>query len=522
MRDSLFRRYINIFISMLLLCTIMLGLAFLYFSAQNFSGDKQTTLQNAAGRARELALEDVYKSGDVYTFSPEMREDLKTIYETSSATVFFCDVNGNVLLCSEDECTHTQPIPSKALSAALKRGSYASAGYFDGVFHKRGGVFLYCVPVLDGETLIGYVCASTPITPIYTYLVNLGITFLASTGVMLVGSVLVIYYATKRLTQPLREMSTAAKSFGRGDFTARVQVEGDDEMAHLADAFNNMAESLSELERTRRSFIANVSHELRTPMTTIGGYIDGILDGTIPRSRENHYLEIASDEVKRLSRLTSSLLDLARMEEGGDKVALKNCNAWDVILSVLWNAERRINDKHIQITDLDVRPCYIKCDPDMFYQVVYNLLDNAIKFTPEKGVITVRVEPAGAVTVITVRNTGAGIAADELQHIFERFYKTDKSRCLDKTGTGLGLYIVKTLVGRMEGNIIAQSELNKYTEFVLTFITGTEEKGARQQKSPPVFSTRRPPEPKQTPAPKPVVKAEPWIVKFGKSFKRGK
>ncbi|MEA5050713.1 MAG: HAMP domain-containing sensor histidine kinase [Oscillospiraceae bacterium] len=523
MRDSLFRRYINIFISMLLLCTVMLGLAFLYFSAQNFSGDKQLSLQTAAEHGRDLALEGVVRSPDgVYSFDSSMSDGFRAIYDTSGTTVFFCDEQGNVLLCSEGAaCTHTQPMPAKMLALALKHGSYASAGYFDGVLKKTRGLFLYCVPVVDGDTVLGYVFASTPITPIYTYLINLGITFLASTGVMLVGSVLIIYYATKRLTQPLREMSNAARSFGKGDFSARVQVAGDDEMAHLADAFNNMAESLSELEKTRRSFIANVSHELRTPMTTIGGYIDGILDGTIPRSRENHYLQIASDEVKRLSRLTSSLLDIARMEEGNDKVALKNCNAWDIILSVLWNAERRINDKHIQVTDLDVRPAYIRCDPDMFYQVIYNLIDNAVKFTPDKGVLTVRVEPAGAVTVITVRNSGDGIAVDELQHVFERFYKTDKSRGLDKTGTGLGLYIVKTLVTRMDGSIAAQSELHKYTEFILTFTTGTEEKGARAQKSPPMFTTRQqetPPAPVREPAPRPKT----WLEKLGKPFKKGK
>lgn len=485
MRDNLFRRYIIIFAGMLLASTIILGMAFLYFSAQNFSIDKNETLRGAAEKAREVVCE----AGGL---GEEAAKVFKDIESTTGVTVFFTDANGNVLLCSEGEnCVHTN-IPKKAIEAAIKHGSYASADYFGGIAKRPGsGLYQFCCPVDMGGKTLGFVFAVSPITALYTFLLNLGITFLAAAGVMLIGSIIIVYYSTKRLTRPLREMSAAAKSFGSGDFSARVNVGGDDELANLASAFNNMAESLDELERTRRSFIANVSHELRTPMTTIGGYIDGILDGTIPRSHENHYLAIVSDEVKRLSRLTSSLLDISRLEEGQTKIVLKSSNAWDTILSVMWNAEKRINDRQIEVEDLDVKPAFVICDPDMLYQVVYNLIDNAIKFTPANGKLSVRVAPAANVTEIKIRNSGAGLSPEETQRIFERFYKTDKSRGLDRTGTGLGLYIVKTLVGRMDGAVSVASEQGKYTEFTVSLQTGAEVKGKQREQSVPVFSAAR-------------------------------
>lgn len=518
MRDNLFRRYINMFAGMLLACTILLGVAFLYFSAQNFTTDKQIMLENAAERARELITSDTTVEGSTLVVDDKLVTGFKTIFESSGATVFFADADGTVQFCSDGgDCIHKKfPVSKKVLELAVKKGKYESADYFEGVFTPNKGTYQYCVPVWgENDSVIGFVFAVTPIATLYAFLINLGITFLAAVGVMLICAVLIIYNTTKQLTKPLHEMSAAAKIFGSGDFSARVNVEGDDEIANLATAFNNMAESLSEFERTRTNFIANVSHELRTPMTTIGGYIDGILDGTIPRSRENHYLSIVSDEVKRLSRLTSSLLDITRLEDGAAKATLKTCNAWDVVLSVMWNAEKRIVDKQLEVTELEVSPCYIMCDPDMFYQVVYNLLDNAIKFTPKNGEITVKVEPAGSLTNISIRNTGGGVSNEELQHIFERFYKTDKSRGLDKMGTGLGLYIVKTLVGKMDGTIAASSELNKYTEFTLSFKTGAEEKGRQKNQNIPVFSTARP-------KVKIIPNKESWIDKLSRTIRRGK
>ena len=493
MRDSIFRRYVIIFVSTLVLSTMILGVALMLFSGQNFTADKQEHLRNAAEQARELVLQDLVRLPDGSVgVNADVEAGFKTIAQSSGAVVYLCDPAGNVVICSEgDKCGHTAPIPPQILEVILKRGSYSYAGYLDGVIKNTRGLYIHGVAVGGPEAVAGYVFASMPIMPLFSFLINLGITFLAAAGVMLIGAMLIIYTSTKRLTQPLREMSAAAKSFAAGDFSARVAaVAGNDEIAHLALAFNNMAESLDEQEKARRSFVGSVSHELRTPMTTIGGYIEGILDGTIPPEQQEHYLTIASDEVKRLSRLTASLLSITRMEEGATKVAVVNTDMWDTVLSVLWNAERRILDKGICLEDLAVKPAYVLADEDMLHQVVYNLVDNAIKFTPEGGNMSIKVEQNALETTLRVRNSGDGMDSEEMAHVFERFYKTDKSRSLDKTGTGLGLYIVKMLMDRMEGSISVRSELGEYTEFAVTLPTGAEDR--KKERDIPVFATPKP------------------------------
>ncbi len=520
MKDGLFRRYVVTFAMTLVMCTVLLGVSLLYFSAQNFTGDKETVLRNAAERAQQSAREGIAVTEIGYIADEKLVDEFTLINESTGATVFLTDAKGHLLLCTEGgNCTHSS-IPDKVLAIAARRGSYSSADYVNGFLHNKGS-YLYGLPVYADGLPVAYVFTSTPITPLMSFLLDLLITFLVSSGTMMICSSAIIFYATKRLTSPLQDISRAAEQFGSGDFSARVVVEGDDEIANVGTAFNNMADSLSKFEAQRRNFVASVSHDLRTPMTTIGGYIDGILDGTIPHAQQAHYLEIVSDEVKRLSRLTTSLLDLTRMEEGKLIASIVNYNAWDVLLSVMCSAERRFAEKNINIPDLDVCSRFVLCDSDMLYQVLYNLVDNAIKFTPDSGTITVGIEADSAKTYIRVRNTGDGIPLGELQSIFDRFYKADKSRGLDKTGTGLGLYIVKNLVQQMGGDIHAESVVGEYSEFILSLKTGVNEK-TKQQKIKLNAGSAKPARSKPAVSPKPVPKTpltKPSLTSFFKKDK---
>ena len=232
---------------------------------------------------------------------------------------------------------------------------------------------------------------------------------------------------------------------------------------------NSMAQSLSALEYSRRSFVANVSHELKTPMTTIGGFIDGILDGTISQDEEERYLKIVSNEVKRLARLVSSMLNLSKIEAGELSLNLKKVDISKLIFSTLLSFEQLINNKSIDIRGLDTMDSIkVNADEGLLGQVLYNLIDNAVKFTEEGGYIDVRTEKSHDITTVTIRNSGAGVPADEIERIFERFYKVDKSRGLDTKSTGLGLYIVKSIVEMHGGTVEASSELGKYTQFKFT------------------------------------------------------
>ena len=239
-----------------------------------------------------------------------------------------------------------------------------------------------------------------------------------------------------------------------------------DEIGELASAFNQMAETLAAGESMRRNFIANTSHELKTPMTTIAGFVDGILDGTIPEEKRNHYLKIVSQEVKRLSRLVKTMLDLSKIDSGEMKLRLTRFDLSNTVFVTLLSFEKAIEDKKIEIRGLETASSlFVDGDPDMIHQVLYNLLENAVKFTNVEGYIDIRLAETNDRVTVTIKNSGPGIPADEVAMIFDRFYKTDKSRSQDKNGMGLGLYIVRTIIRLHGGEISVSSVENEFCQF---------------------------------------------------------
>ena len=290
--------------------------------------------------------------------------------------------------------------------------------------------------------------------------------FLIAALISLAVTLLLVGAFAYRQVLPLRQLSAAARAFGSGDFSVRVPVTRDDELGELAVSFNAMANSLAMSEGSSRSFVANVSHELKTPMTTIAGFIDGILDGTIPKEEQDKYLTVVSNEIKRLSRLVRSMLDLSRIDNGELKLNMDTFDITDTIVTTLLTFEQPIDERHIEVRGLeDSRSTLVCGDRDLLHQVVYNLIENAVKFTPEGGWIRVQVSDGIDRTTVVIENSGPGIDAEELPRIFERFYKTDKSRSVDRKGMGLGLYIVKTVLQRHGGDISVSSTPGELTHF---------------------------------------------------------
>jgi signal transduction histidine kinase len=275
---------------------------------------------------------------------------------------------------------------------------------------------------------------------------------------------------TLRLTRPLQEMSDVTYKFAHGEFDARVKgyEERNDEIGELAHAFNAMAESLGKAEARRSEFVANISHELKTPMTTIAGFADGILDGTIPPERERDSLQIISSETRRLSRLVRRMMDLSRLQASENVAAQEQFDVSEVMLRVLVSLENKITGRDLDVdAKLPELPVVVWGDPDAITQVCYNLLDNAIKFSTRGTTLGVRIITKGGKAHISVRNQGETIPPDQLTLIFDRFHKTDSSRSEDREGMGLGLYIVKTILNNHKENITVTSE-GGITEFTFT------------------------------------------------------
>ena len=271
-----------------------------------------------------------------------------------------------------------------------------------------------------------------------------------------------------KMVRPLREMAEAARCFGSGDFSRRVPVTSDDEIGELAVAFNNMAASLSSSEGTRRSFIANVSHELKTPMTTIAGFIDGILDGTIPPEQEKEYLRIISDEARRLSRLVRRMLEVSQLQSRDLTRTKAPFDVCESMRRVLISMEKKITDRGLDVdADIPDSGIMVLGDNDLITQVIYNLLENATKFARAGSTLYLGLAVTNGRAVVSVRNEGDTIPAEEIPLLFERFHKSDKSRSEDKDGVGLGLYIVKTILEQHREHIAVTSE-NGLTTFAFT------------------------------------------------------
>ncbi len=339
-----------------------------------------------------------------------------------------------------------------------------------------GGVYssdMYTLqlPVFQQQNgnIVGAIFISMPVPEMMELQGKLfGLMSLAFLGVLLI-SFLFSYALSKRISRPIKKMESAVKDFANGDFSSRVELEEEgsiDEIENLKKAFNDMAFHLEKAEDIRNNFISDVSHELRTPMTTIGGFVDGILDGTVPEDNRTEYLRIVKDEISRLSALVNSFLDITRSAETKQELKKQVFDINETIKRTLFNFENKICEKNINVDIIfESNECYVNADNDSITRVLVNLIENAIKFTDEGGMLRLSTQIRLQEVCVSVYNTGCGISKDDIKYVFERFYKADKSRSLNREGTGIGLYIVKDIINRHGKNISVRSKEGEFAEF---------------------------------------------------------
>ena len=400
--------------------------------------------------------------------------NLSVATQVSGTDAVICDNTGRLVLCSDSPmgCTHQGMVLEDGyLQRVYQKGAVFDKGMVKGLYEDSR--YVAGMPITDSDTgkHVGLVIVSTPVTKALALLDKLADTYMfVSLLAILIAGVLIVLMARKQAS-PLRDMAKAASDFGHGKLDARVAIYENtpQEVQELALAFNNMASSLEKSEYQRQEFVANVSHELKTPMTTISGYLDGMLDGTIPPEKHRHYMRLVSDETKRLSRLVRSMLDISRMQdqESIPPESLSRFDMCECAGQVLITFEQKITGKDLNVeVTFPEHAVYTRANQDAIIQVVYNLLDNAVKFCPEGGTLTVSIREGDGKLYTTVGNDG-DIPADELPLVFDRFHKLDKSRAQNRDGWGLGLYIVKSLIGR-HGEDISVTSHDGRTEFTFT------------------------------------------------------
>ena len=478
---SLYKRQLVMMVGIVALSFTLLSTAFMLLSYRYIISETRDRLERNAGYIATFTSE--YFASDYYlktqgTILEEAGEDfyranVETLTAMSDSSIIVADAKGEVIYASEKEL-YDKKIPQSVVDQIQQRGSYTGITTLNGLYSTGRYIAGLPVNIKVGNLEInqGLVLVSGDTSGLSEMWRATATIFFFAAVVVLLIAVIASSITSAHQTRPLVEMAEAARKFGRGEFDVRVDSYKDrcDEIGELAEAFNSMANSLAKVENHRADFIANISHELKTPMTTISGFAEGILDGTVPPEKEQDALKIIVSETRRLSRLVRRMLDLSRLNALAEDsiTAQEQFDLVEIVSQVIISLESKITGRNL---DMDVQMPEDKLmvwgDPDSVTQVCYNLIDNAAKFAASGTSITLRITKKDGKAYTSISNLGATIPQDELPLLFDRFHKADYSRSMDRDGVGLGLYIVKTILGNLKENITVTSE-DGLTTFTFT------------------------------------------------------
>ncbi len=467
--SSLYWNQFALTAGMVLLTMLLLGVSFFALSYGTTAAEKRGEMRTRAELIAQMAATYLTAEDDQRVDQQEAFGKLAEVASRMSDVDFLiCTAQGGVVLTTDESLggrsvNLPQEIVEEVLSAeALFDGRSDISGAYDSKKLAVG------VPMHDvGGELLGIVVALMD----EAEMMNVWRAFMGLFFIIF-ATILLISFAASSLTsmrqiKPITDMVQATRAYADGNFDVRIpELHRSDEVGELARSFNAMADSLEETERQRRDFIANVSHELKTPMTTIAGYTDGILDGTIPPERQEHYLRIISDESRRLSKLVRRMLDVSQLQ--AKELKKEKFDICESMRLALLSMEHKILDRGLDVeAEIPEDPVTVIGERELITQVIYNLLENATKFAAPETALYLGLQTMDEQVVVSVRNYGTTIPPEEIPLLFERFHKSDKSRSEDKDGYGLGLHIVKTILN-MHREKIAVTSVDGVTTFAFT------------------------------------------------------
>ena len=460
-KKSLYFKLFTFIMAIYVTSAIVTGLILFGFLGNYFVERQEENLKNIANEAADItvSLAQTRASGETFKAS------IDSIATSTETEIFIVDENAEVVISSIEGYTGNL---KESFTKGMLEGKSET---FRGVIGRNSKTNMLAVsqPIKHNGEVVGGVLVSIPMPEISKAKGDVFKHFFWSVCIVAVAVGVLVYFLARKIAKPISKLNDAAKSIAKGNFKKRVEIDDIEEIGELGETFNEMAESIEQFENTRNSFVANISHDLRTPMTTITGFVQGILDGTIPEEKHEWYLSIVLDESKRLSRIVSDLLDISKLEQGSFDLELRDFDINELVRLTVIKFEKKITDKDIMLSvEFDKDSVLVNADKDAISRVLTNLLDNAIKFTNEKGFIDIRVGTKNGKAYVSIQNSGLGIVEEDLKHIFDRFYKTDKSRSLDKNGAGLGLYIVKSIIQAHGERVWAESVQDEFARFSFT------------------------------------------------------
>ena len=412
-----------------------------------------------------------------YSFSlQDFQKQMQSLGEYLSAQIWIMDNQGNILFDSTDESVGKNAANAnyktlKGFNTSDFGNRYYMTGNFYGSFSEKN--LTVFSPITSNYRIHSYVMIHKTVSSI-TQNANgfMNIVFYTIEFVFLTALFLLLLFA-HGFYRPLHRLTIVSESYAKGNFEPRTQIHRNDELGYLANTMDYMANELDTLEEDQRKFISNVSHDFRSPLTSIKGYLEAIIDGTIPPEMQEKYLKIVLFETERLHKLTQSLLTLNDIDDKGNMLDLTSFDINAVIKDTAASFEGTCTKKRISISlILASRTLYVCADMGKIQQVLYNLIDNAIKFSNNDSTITVETTEKHGKVFVSVKDTGCGIPKASITKIWERFYKLDASRGKDRKGTGLGLSIVKEIITAHNQNINVISTEGVGTEFIFTLAKG--------------------------------------------------
>lgn len=466
--NSIFRKlsltYITALVISLFFITMALTKAFgLYLEEQ------KKDLLTEQGDKIVKALEESYYWGGFFD-REKLENEISVLDEYIDASFIYIDSNYKIRIISDDINSKwiDESITAYEAQEVLDGHVTESKGTLGGIFEKP--VIAVGYPVTVKGEVNGAIFVSSPLTE-FEEIGNS--VYKAIIVIIFIGGLfgfIIIYFLSKRLVKPLKKINEAAKVIANGDFGKRVYVKGLDEAAQIAESLNDMAESLNEQEKRRREFISNISHDLRSPLTSMKGFVQAIIDGTISPEKQEHYLKIVLDESERLAALANNMVNVNSLSEGGNVLNLSEFDINGLIKKTIFNFENRIISKKINLrVTFQEKVFYVRADYEKIQRVIYNLVDNAVKFTDEGGKIFIETKKGDNKKIMVyVRDNGRGLSEKDKKRVFDRFYKADVSRGEDKKGSGIGLSIVKEFILAHGEVITLNSEINKGCEFVFS------------------------------------------------------
>ena len=406
------------------------------------------------------------RSSDAGSLST-IHSHFQALHTYLNASIWLLNPDGSVLVDSDVNFSEKPAMVIDSFDPTDMGSHYYTIGDFYGMFEEE--TLSVAAPITYNFRIRGYVLIHTSMA-----LLNqerdrlLNVTYLTLLFIFIL-SLLILAVFTFSVYHPLMKITEAARQYALGNFKFEVPVYEEDEIGQLAATLNFMAHELADTDEYQKKFVANISHDFRSPLTSIKGYLEAILDKTIPPEMQEKYLNIVLMETERLNKLTSGLLTLNSFDTKKNRLDITEFDINKVIKNTVSSFEGRCRERHISIELLfDSREQFVLADVSKIQQVLYNLLDNAIKFSPNESEITIETTLRHEKVFISVKDEGTGIPRDSITKSWERFYKTDLSRGKDKRGTGLGLAIVKEIITSHGEHINAISTEGVGTEFIFT------------------------------------------------------